>query len=183
MFSHDTQLHKFNNVSKYWEQFDTIRFSGINYGVRNYSNGFYGDPEASYAGSKMRIMLPATISLQFDYHLTRRVYLAALWMHPLKFSPNTLWRPAQLAFVPRYESRLVGVSLPISLFNYQEPRVGLALRIYSFTIGTERLGSLMGLSKFNGTNIYFSVRFNLCKGACSTYQTGACQNNGFGERW
>ena len=183
MFSHDTQLHKFTNVSKYWEHFDTIRFSGINYGVRNYSNGFYGDPDASYAGSKMRIMLPATISLQFDYHLTRRVYLAGLWMHPIKFSPNTLWRPSQIAFVPRYESRLVGVSLPISLFNYQEPRVGLAVRLYSFTIGTERLGSLLGISNFNGTNIYFSIRFNLCKGACSTYKTGACQSNGFGERW
>jgi len=183
VFNKDTQLHKFDNVSKYWENFDTIRFKGINYGIRNYSNGFYGDPDASYSGDKIRINLPATISLQFDYHLTRRIYLAALWMHPLRFGPKTLWRPAQLAFVPRFESRYFGVSLPISLFNYVEPRMGLAVRLYTFTVGTERLGSLIGVSNFDGMDVYFSIRFNLCKGACSTYRRGACPRTGYGERW
>jgi hypothetical protein len=182
-FNKDTQLHKFDNVSKYWEDFDTIQFRGINDALRGYSEGFYGDPDASFAGDRIRVNLPTTISLQFDYHLTHRIYLAALWMHPLKFTPNTLWRPAQLAFIPRYENRMFGVSVPISLFNYKDPRIGLAVRVYSITIGTERFGSLLGISNFNGMDIYFSFRFNIGKGACSSYQRGACTNQNFGNDW
>ena len=182
-FNKDTELHKFDNVSKYWEEFDTIRFRGIDYAMQNYSRGFYGDPDASYSGDRIRVNLPTTISLQFDYHLTYRIYLSALWMHPLKFTPNTLWRPAQIAFIPRYESRMLGVSLPVSLFNYTDPRIGLAVRFYSMTIGTDRLGALLGITNFNGMDIYFSFRFNIGKGACSSYQRGACSNSNFGNKW
>jgi hypothetical protein len=104
-------------------------------------------------------------------------------MHPLKFNARTPWRPAQLAVVPRYENRFVGVSLPVSLFNYEDPRIGVAVRFYTMTIGTDRLGSLLGISNFNGMDFYFSFRFNIGKGACSSYQKGACSNERFGNEW
>jgi len=183
VFTNDAALHEFNNVSKYWLDFDTIRFRGINNQMRIYSEGFYGDPDKSLVGSTIKIGLPTTISLQFDYHLKRRVYLSALWMHPLKFNARTLWRPAQLAFIPRYEYRMFGVSLPVSLFNYTEPRLGLSLRIYSLTIGTDRLGWMLGLFKLDGMDFYFSFRFNIGKGACSSSSRGACSNSDFGSNW
>ncbi|MCF6171406.1 MAG: DUF5723 family protein [Bacteroidales bacterium] len=182
-FTKDAELHQFNNVSKYWEEFDTINFRGIKDAVQIYSRGFYGDSDASYSGDRIRVNLPATISLQFDYHLREKLYLSALWMHPLRFNPRTLWRPAQLAFVPRYETRYFSVSLPLSIYNYAEPRLGLAVRIYSLTVGTERLGSLMGISDFNGMDFYFSIRFNITKGACLSYNRGACSNSRFGSDW
>ena len=182
-FSKDAELHQFNNVSRYWAEFDTIRFRGINDAVQTYSRGFYGDSDASYSGDRFTVYLPATISLQFDYHLRRSLYLSALWMHPLKFNSRTLWRPAQLAFIPRYETRYFGVSLPLSIFNYAEPRLGLAVRVFTMTIGTERLGSLLGISDFNGMDFYFSFRFNIRKGACLSYDRGACSNRKFGSEW
>ena len=182
-FNNHTELHQFNNVSKYWIDFDTIRFQGIDNQMRVYSEGFYGDPDESYSGDRIKIGLPTTISLQFDYHLRHRVYLAALWMHPLKFNARTLWRPAQLAFIPRYESRYFGVSLPVSLFNYKEPRLGLAVRFYSMTIGTDRLGWMLGLFKLDGMDFYFSFRFNIGKGACISSKRGACSNDDFGSDW
>jgi hypothetical protein len=180
----DAEVHKFDNVSKNWVEFDTIRFKGIHYAFENYSRGFYnGDPDASYAGDNFRVWLPATISLQFEYHLKQNIYLSALWMHPIRFNSRTVWRPAQLAFIPRWENRYFGISIPISLSNYTDPRMGLAIRIYSFTIGTDRLGSLFGVSNFNGMDFYFSFRFNIGKGACITYTKGACSNSKFGNDW
>ena len=183
-FKDNAELHRFDNVSKYWVDFDTIQFKGIKDAVQVYSRGFYdGDPDASLVDDKITVGLPATISLQFDYHVRPRLYISALWMHPLKFNSRTLWRPAQLAVIPRYENRFFGVSLPVSLFNYEDPRIGVAFRIYTMTIGTDRLGSLLGVSNFNGMDIYFSFRFNIGKGACSTYQKGACSNERFGNDW
>ncbi len=182
-FTKDAELHRFDNVSRYWENFDTIHFRGIHDAGQIYSRGFYGDSEASYAGDRFRVNLPATLSLQFDYHFQRRLYVSALWMHPLKFNARTLWRPAQLAVVPRYETRYFGMSLPLSVFNYSEPRLGLAVRIFTMTIGTERLGSLLGISNFNGMDFYFSFHFNLHKGRCASYDRGACSNSRFGSDW
>ncbi len=183
-FTKDTELHKFDNVSKNWIDFDTIQFKGIHYAMQVYSKGFYnGDPDASYEGDQIRVWLPATLSLQFEYHLKQRIYLSALWMHPLRFNSRTVWRPAQLAFIPRYENRYFGVSVPVSLFDYKDPRIGLAVRVYSLTIGTDRLGSLLGVSNFNGMDIYFSFRFNIGKGSCISYKKGACSNSDFGNDW
>jgi len=182
-FKSDAQKHEFENVSKYWEDFDTTHFYGIEYATQVYSEVFYGDPDASLTGDAIRVGLPTAISLQFDYHLKRTLYLSALWVQPIKTNLRTLWRPPQLAVVPRYENKYFGVSLPVSLYNYKEVRMGLSLRLYYLTIGTDRLGSWLGVSNWSGTDIYFSFRFTLQKGKCSSYGRGACSNSKFGNEW
>jgi hypothetical protein len=183
-FTEDAELHKFDNVSKDWDLYDTIRFKGIHYALDVYNKGFYnGETGVSYSGDQFRVYLPATISLQFEYHLKRRIYLSALWMHPLRFNSRTVWRPAQIAFIPRYENRYFGVSIPLSLFDYKDPRLGLAVRVYSLTLGTDRLGSLLGISNLNGMDFYFSFRFNIGKGSCISFKKGACSNSTFGNEW
>ncbi len=182
-FSKDAELHKFENVSKDWVDFDTIHFRGIDEAVQIYSTGFYGDSDASYSGDKIRVNLPATVSLQFDYHFQKHFYMAAMWMHPLKFDDRTLWRPAQLAVIPRYENDLFGLSMPVSVFNYSDLRVGLALRFMFVTIGTDRIGSFLGISNFDGMDIYFSIRFSILKGICASSLRGACSNSRFGSNW
>ena len=110
VFKENAELHKFENVSKNWIDFDTIQYLGIHHALENYSRGFFnGDPNGSYSGDKIRIGMPATVSLQFDYHLRQRIYIAALWMHPFRFNARTVWRPAQIAVIPRYEDRFFGV--------------------------------------------------------------------------
>lgn len=182
-FDKHAQKHNFDNVSVYWENFDTTHFRGIDYSTKIYSEAFYGDPDASYSGDKIKIGLPTALSLQFDYHFKRNYYFSALWIHPLRLNLNTLWRTPQLSIIPRYENRYLGVSLPLSLYNYNEPRIGLAIRLYYVTIGTDRLGSWLGVSKWSGMDIYFSLRFNIRKGKCASYGKGACSNSDFGNKW
>lgn len=168
-FSENATLHKFEDASVYWADFDTTHFISFEQSLRTYSEAFYGDPDATYAGDEIKIGLPTTLSLQFDYKLKEKFYLSAMWMQPIRFNLHTLWRPAQINVTPRYETRLIGVSVPLSLYNYSTPRVGLAVRIYTITFGTDWLGSLMGISKFTGMDFYFSMKFNLVKGECFSF--------------
>lgn len=161
-----TELYKFEDASAYWAEFDTTHFTGFSNTLKKYSEAFYGDPNHIAAGHKIKIGLPTVVSIQFDSKLKENIYLSAMWKQPIRLNVYTLATPAQIAVTPRYEKRLWGVSMPLSLYNYKEPRVGLALRVYTVTIGTDWLTSLMGVTNFTGMDIYFSMKFNLVKGEC-----------------
>jgi len=165
-FNKDTELYKFKDANANWVDFDTTHFTGFGETLEKYSQALYGDGDQVYAGDKMKIGLPTVVSLQFDAKLKDKFYLSALWKQPIRFNLHTLWTPAQIAVTPRYETRYWGVSMPVSLYNYKEPRVGLAVRLYTITVGTEWLTSLMGVSKFRGMDVYCSIKFNLVKGQC-----------------
>ena len=179
-FTHNSELHRFENVNHYWEQFDTVQFISFNRSMRSYSEVFYGNADSSFVNNKIKIGLPTAISLQFDYHLKQNIYLGFVWIHPLQAFQNTIWRPAQLAIIPRIENRYFGLSVPVSLYNYVQPRIGFAVRFLSFTFGTDNLISWFGITDFTGVDIYFSIKINLLKGNCLSTKNGACYNRNFG---
>jgi hypothetical protein len=180
-YKHNAQLHSFDDVSVFWQNFDTINFNSINESVADLSEVFYGDPDASYRGDSFKIGLPTAISIQADYHYKNHFYIGAFWIHPIRMNKNSMRRPAQLAFIPRYESKFIDVSLPLSLYEYRYPRIGLSARFYFVTIGTERLGTWVGLADLNGIDFYISFKFSVGKGSCrKKVGDGACSNGEFG---
>jgi len=167
-FKHNAQLHSFDDVSLFWQNFDTINYSNVNQVIREISNAFYGSPDSSFRGNSFKLGLPTAVSLQFDYRLkwVQNLYVAAVWINPLRFNLHTLRRPAQISIVPRYETKQLEFDLPIVLYEYKYPRIGFAARFSFVTIGTERLGTYLGLADLNGMDIYFSVKLNFGKGGC-----------------
>jgi hypothetical protein len=181
-FKKKAAVHSFDDVSKYWQEFDTIGFHGVNSFMEMLSEVFYGDSTASYAASKFRIGLPTKISLQIDYQVYKNLYLAAIWTQPVQTNLNSLYSAPFLAVVPRFEKNFIGVSVPVSLYNYRQPEVGLAVRIYSLTVGTEMINSWIGLTNLTGVDIYFSLKLSLDKGRCLDANKGACYNADFGRK-
>ena len=181
-YKNNAQVHSYDDVSAYWVNYDTISYSSVNQVVREISNVFYGDPNASYRGSSFRIGLPMAVSLQFDYSLERLrdFYLGLVWVQPVRFNPRTLRRPAQITLVPRYETKYLEFALPIQLYEYRYPRVGLSARFAFLTIGTERLGTYLGIADLNGLDIYFSIKLNIAKGSCRKVVPVECLNYEFG---
>jgi hypothetical protein len=57
------------------------------------------------------------------------------------------------------------VNLPLSLVDFRDPQIGLAFRIYSLTIGTEKLGTFFNLTDVRGLDLYFALGFNLSPGS------------------
>ena len=178
-YKNNAQLHSYDNVNAILNV-KNLAFDNLNQIVEELSSEFYGDPNASLRGNSFKVGLPTAISVQADYNFMKNIYLGGFWIHPLRLNKHTLRRPAQLSLVPRYETRFLEFSLPLSLYEYTEPRVGAALRLYFFTIGTERLGTWLGLSNLDGMDLYFSVKFSFDKGKCRSKSHNECYNNEYG---
>jgi len=181
-FNKKAAVQSFNDVNAYWQEFDTISFRGVNSFVEMLSGVFYGDSTASYSGNKFRIRLPTKISLQFDYKINENFFVAALWTQPIQINLHSLYSAPLLSVIPRFEKSYIGVSLPVSLYNYRQPVIGLAVRFYSLTVGTEMLNSWFGFSDLTGVDIYFSLKISLEKGRCDNSNKGACYNADFGRK-
>lgn len=180
-FKDNAQLHEFDNVSHYWERIDTLSFTSINDLVHQFSSRFYSNPNASLANNQFTVGLPTAFSFQFDYHYFNQWYLGGMFIYPLNLNNNSIVRPAQAVLIPRYETREFEVSMPVSLYRLERLRVGFSARYRSFTVGTDKLGSLFGFSDFTGTDIYFSVKLNFGKGFCSHKKVDGCQNNEYSK--
>ncbi len=181
-FNHHAEMHSFDNVNAKWEQFDTVSTPSVRTTLQTLNTVFYGDPNRPPSDTSFFMSLPATLSIQYDYHFNGNFYLAGYWQQPLRFRLRTVRLAPVLAVIPRYETRIFGASLPITFYNYEKLHVGASLRFYSVTIGTEKLGTFLGIGDFTGMDFYFSIRFNLNKGRGMSYFKEACSNARFGAK-
>ena len=72
-------------------------------------------------------------------------------------------RPDVVALSGRYQTKWLEASLVASLYNYEDFRLGTALRLGYLTLGSDKLISLLGGSDFYGTDVFFNLRFFLTK--------------------
>ena len=108
-----------------------------------------------------RIRLPTYVSLQGDYNLwASRLYANASIVQglPVGNAKFGVRRANSLMVGLRYESRFFDVSLPLSLYEYTTPQLGLAFRFYFLTIGTDKLLHWIGTTNLYGGDIYAHVK-------------------------
>ncbi|MCD4680526.1 MAG: DUF5723 family protein [Bacteroidales bacterium] len=165
-FKHNAETYRLNNVNTYWEGFDTTNLTCVHDFNKIMSYKFYGDSLASESYDKFSIALPASISLQFDYQFSPGYYINTTIIQNLNIGNYQLSRPSLLSVTPRYESAWFEASLPVSMYNYQNTSVGLALRFYGVTIGTDNLGGFLGISDVYGFDFYCSVKISFVNGTC-----------------
>ncbi|MCD4680527.1 MAG: hypothetical protein K8S00_09080 [Bacteroidales bacterium] len=165
-FNQNAQTFKFDNVSTYWEGFDTTEVKCFDHFNKNLSYKFYGDSLASQDSDEFSIALPAFVSLQFDYQFRPGFYLNTTIIQNLKVGKYSLGRPNLLSVTPRYETSWLEVSVPIIMYNYQLPCAGLAVRIYGVTIGTDKLCGFVGISDIYGLDFYCSIKIGFVNGTC-----------------
>ncbi|MCX6285177.1 MAG: DUF5723 family protein, partial [Bacteroidetes bacterium] len=175
-FKTNAQKLVIDNRPSYWDQLTRIKFKSIQQMIDTLSYKFYGDNTSAVAADKFTIWLPSALSVQFDYHLTQFTYINASLIYPVAFAKTTIYRPAELTITPRYEARWLEVSLPVSLYDWYLPRVGIALRAYGLTIGCDKLGGFFNFNDFTGIDVYFSIKYFLDKGSCHDKNKGHCGN-------
>ena len=180
-FTENVIDQRYEGVSAEWRSVDTVEYQNINQLTRDLSTVFYGDPEAASTGNEsFRLGMPAALSIQADYNYFENAHVATMVILPLKIQNSQLRRPAQALLSLRYESDIFEVSLPVSLYDFQKPRIGLSARLYYVTIGTDKLGGFMGFDDFYGMDFYFSVKFHILKGWCGRYKPSPdCRNFSF----
>lgn len=169
-FTKKARTFKFQDVSHYWKDADSVvkTYTSINEFSSDISSRFCGSSGCADDGPAFKMMMPLSIVLQFDYHFRNDFYVNASVNQPVRLSDNYLFRPSVISISPRYDSRYFGIHVPISIFDYRQPRVGLALRFLNFTVGSEKLLAFFGNNDFSGIDFYFSVKVSFLKGNCRT---------------
>lgn len=177
-FTENALQQDYDYVSALWQEMDTIEFRNINDMAATLSTVFYGDPNASKANTDQFSMgMPAALSLQGDYNYFGNWHMAGFVTLPLKVNKQQLNRPGQALVSLRYETPYFEIALPVSLYDFKKPRIGLSARLLYFTVGTEKMGSFFGFSDFYGLDLYFSAKFHIRKGWCGRYKPARdCSN-------
>ncbi len=161
LFKKNAQVHAYENVSNTWINVDQMDYENIQEEIDELSNMFYGDPKGSYRGDQFKIYLPMTLSVQADYNIRDSWYVNSTLLLPLRVFNPMVERPMILALTPRYECRAFGVSMPLVLYDYTQPRLGFALRIFDLTVGSDNLGGFFGKRNFTGMDLYVSLKINI----------------------
>lgn len=166
--TNNAQYHQYKDINYIWESADGFQYDNINQTIHNVSNRFYNDPNASLKATTFKLWLPTSINASFDYNFENDFYLntSIVFSAPLMMA-NYIKKPAILSVTPRYERRNFEATLAASLYEWRYPRVGVSLRFYFLTIGSDYLTSLLNVHDFNGMDLYFSVKINLGKGSCN----------------
>jgi Family of unknown function (DUF5723) len=108
-----------------------------------------------------KVHLPTALSVQFDYNVwNSKLYAFGSLMQGLPISQKKfgLRRANSIVIGARFESRIFDFAIPISLYDYTTPQIGLSMRIYCLTIGTDKLLSLFGNTDLYGGDIYAHLK-------------------------
>ena len=137
-------------------------------------NKRFNPADSSLTRKKFSIYTPTALSFQYDKRITDNIYVTAAAIIGIPVSKSAIARPSQLAIIPRYESDIFEVSMPLSFYDYTKPRLGLSARIFFLTLGTDRLLSLNGVHDYYGYDFYASIRLNFMKIFRMNWIKGQC---------
>lgn len=176
-FNDNAYYMTIDNGSTFWPDFSSFHYSTMNRTLGEVSYHFLGDSSALIKGNSFSLGLPTALSIQGDYNFYKNWYVSGTAVMPLKLYQNSVIRESLLAIVPRYEGKDFAISLPVSLFNFYDPRIGIALRYKGFYIGSENPAGFFSFSDFTGLDFYMGIRISLAKGDCGKASPTDCTIN------
>ncbi|MBA4849772.1 DUF5723 family protein [Emticicia sp. BO119] len=121
-------------------------------------NSAFGWSDINYR-HQFNAPLPTVIATTFDYAFSEKIFLNATWIQSVRETKSIgMNQPSLIAIAPRWESKWLEVSLPVSLQNgYRNLAVGLAGRAGPLFIGTDNLPGLLNIGNPKGLNAYFGL--------------------------
>jgi len=144
-------------------QYDTVNFEDETDFDTTLSNYAYGDPGKSYKGSSFDMALPHAMSLQVDFHAYKGAYANLTWINAIKNTGPGPNANSTFAITPRYEWNYYEVAMPVSFYQYNQFRIGLALRVFGLVIGSDKIGALLKLTDLGGMDAYVALKIPLNK--------------------
>lgn len=179
-FNKNSLIRTFDNATTTWGNYPSTQVNSMNDIDQVIASQFASDAGSMRTGTRYGTTLPSAVSVQFDYNLGKNFYANATWVQGFKLNKRTSGiRRSLLAITPRYETKWFEAALPISLYDYRSPQVGLAFRFYSVTIGSDNILPLFIPMDVFSANIYASVKIMLVKNpACGKGKRGKKSKNG-----
>lgn len=176
-FTHNAEKLVLDNKSTYWPGLSLSDYSSVREFTNSFSNQFYGDTTSLIQGNEIIVGLPTALSVQADVNYRGNWFFNGTLVYPLQVSKSGLIRPAVLGLTPRYETTMFEASLPLTLYDWSKPRIGLSARFRGFYIGTEKISGFFHFTDFTGLDLYVGLKLSLRKGNCHSKPASNCGYN------
>ncbi len=171
-FKPDYFVNDFNAGTEYeWDDFEAENPESVEEIAALINSEFELPPNES---DKFKMWLPGAISVQTDWRITSGVFVNASWIQGIPWKQSLgVRRAAVLAATPRFEIKRFELAIPISMYEYTRPQVGLMLRLNSIVIGTDHIGNFLGGGDLYGADVYFHLKYTLFRNLACKKQKGA----------
>jgi hypothetical protein len=173
-FTENAQKIAFNDASTYWPEVTYLNFTSIQHLTDTLSQLFYGNTTDLYQGNEIKVSLPTAISVQADINYLNNWFINGTLVFPTQFSRSGVVRPVLFGLTPRYQTELFEFSMPITLYDWTSPRIGLSARFMGFYIGTEKISGYFHYKDFTGIDFYAGLKISLRKGHCRNTPADNC---------
>jgi len=111
------------------------------------------------SNENLQIGLPTALHIHGDWKYNDFLKISGSFFMRTPVFKNSLKADNLLQVTPRYESKLLSVFMPVTLYEYSKPRIGLAARFGFLTVGSEHLSSVFLSQDFRGSDIYMKLSF------------------------
>ena len=137
--------------------------------VRLFSYQTLGDSLGSLASEAYTLWLPSALSLQFDYGIAPTFWVHGAVVQRIPHPGISVQRGNALMVAPRYESRWLAAGMPMTLYNLEQFRLGLFLRVGPLILGTDHFPAYFIPGRLSGGDFYLALRwpFNVSLGGGS----------------
>ncbi len=165
-FNKGVEVHEFTGINnEMWSGLRGFHARNIRNFLNSASYNLLGDSTASLSDkTSFGIWLPTAVSIQADYNIGYHLFANLTWVQGIPLGTPSVRRATLLALTPRYETKWYEVNLPLSLVDFRDPQIGLAVRILGLTVGTEKLGTFLHLTDVRGMDLYFALSFPIGPG-------------------
>jgi hypothetical protein len=151
------------NQSSMWENYQGTQADNLGDVDSLINNNFDLIKQNGYQ-TKFTMMLPTALSVQGDLNLISHLYLYGVatygvpWLNQLGVQ-----RSGYIGIALRWETKRFEASLPLSMYQYKRPQVGLCLRLNSIVIGSDDLAAILFKKDIYGADFYFSLKYTIFK--------------------
>lgn len=159
---------KFNEDSVDFAGYDFNSYEWYNYtDIKNDNNpiGIFENQESDMSTGRVKkpnkIKLPTFICTQFDYNLwASALYVNATLIQgiPHNLKSFGIRHANSLSISARYETKLIDVCIPFSLYEYTQPQLGFSFRVGPITIGSDKFVNWIFNNDLYGGDIYFYAK-------------------------
>jgi len=149
-----------NNSSAYWNGYDSTDVDGIE-GADSLIQSYFSNVTS---GTEFKSTMPMALSVQFDKNFGKGFFMNFTAVQGITgVKKMGLHRSSIIGITPRFETKRFEVAVPISVYEFQRPHVGLAFRFNSVIIGSDNIAPFFVRSNVYGADIYFAIKYTIFK--------------------
>lgn len=146
------------NVGEVINQFDAIFENGI-----------------TESQSSFRTALPLSFALQYDHNFGRGLFINGTLVYGVPFKNSFgAERASVIAITPRFEGIHFGISMPLSYNSMGNAGLGLGLRFWYITLGTDNIGSYLINTDVYRLDVYAHIKVPI-------FVNTQCRRRGLGQ--